>query len=319
MQRCLRHPLLLVLLMLLSMTARAESADQPAFVPTSYQLYYGSDTQILKSLREQIRPGQVIVIEMRGLQPEQLDELIHAAHQRQAKVIAYLSIGELGHLEKENFEKYLKQSPHSHPFRQIAFGKNPTFQSWHIDVSYGEWTGFLKKRIKQMYARKIDGLFLDTVDTADLYLNRKDWSIPRRAKSVSAMIWLIREIKRVDPEKFIMQNRGLNLIGRSVIVGDTSQIVLLGLDLAHRHPGNPDGLLWESAFAHAGEWIEAREQEMIRIQQNGFTTVFTLGYSDSSVSRKTFFQKSEADGFIPAWASSTTKLHRELTQQPPGK
>lgn len=319
MPRCLRPHLLIVLFTLCSMTARAESADQPAFVPSSFQLYYGSDPQVLKSLREQIRPGQVIVIEMRGLQPPELAELIQAAHQSQAKVIAYLSIGELGHLEKENFEKYLSKSPHSHPFSEIAFDRNPRFKSSHIDVSYGEWRGFLMKRIKQMYARKIDGLFLDTVDTADLYLNRPEWSIPRRAKSVVAMIGLIRDIKRVAPEKFIMQNRGLNLIGKTVIVGDKSQMVVLGLDLEHRHPSNPDGLLWESAFAHSGDWIEAKEQQMIRIQKHGFTTVFTLGYSDSSVSRKTFFQKSKADGFIPAWASSTTKLHLELTQQPPGK
>ncbi|QDV19430.1 hypothetical protein Pan153_40950 [Gimesia panareensis] len=319
MKRCFRPDLCLLLLILFTVTGRAESADKPAFVPTSYQLYYGSDPQVLKSLREQIRPGQVIVIELRGLKPPQLAEIIKAAHQRQAKVIAYLSIGELGHLEKENFEKYLKQSPHSHPFSEIAFDRNPRFQSSHIDVSYGEWRGFLMKRIKRMYARKIDGLFLDTVDTADLYLNRPEWSIPRRAKSVAAMIHLIRDIKRVAPKKFIMQNRGLNLIGRSVIVGETAQIVVLGLDLEHRHPGNPDGLLWESAFAHSGDWIEAREREMIRIQNNGFTSVFTLGYSDTSVSRETFFRKSEADGFIPAWASSTTKLHLELTQQPSAK
>jgi hypothetical protein len=133
------------------------------------------------------------------------------------------------------------------------------------------------------------------------------------------MIGLIRDIKRFDPEKFIMQNRGLNLIGKTVFVGEATGILIPGLDLAQQHPGNPDGLLWESAFTHSGDWIESKEREMIRIQKNGFTTVFTLGYSDTSVSEDTFFRKSKADGFIPGWASSTTKLHLELTQQPPGK
>lgn len=310
---------LLLLSLLLTATARVESADKPAFVPTSYQLYYGSEPRLLKQLRDRIQPGQVIVIEMRGLQPEQVAELVNFAHQKQAKVIAYLSVGELGQLEKANFEKYLKRSPNGYPLSEIVFGKNQTFESWYVDVSYSEWRGFLMERIKQMYAQKIDGLFLDTVDTADLYLNRKEWSLPRRSKSVTAMISLIRDIKRFDPEKFIMQNRGLNLIGKTVFVGEATGILIPGLDLAQKHPGNPDGLLWESAFAHSGDWIESKEREMIRIQKNGFTTVFTLGYSDTSVSEDTFFRKSKADGFIPGWASSTTKLHLELTQQPPGK
>ena len=310
---------LLLLSLLLTATARVESADKPAFVPTSYQLYYGSEPRLLKQLWDRIQPGQVIVIEMRGLQPEQVSDLVNFAHQKQAKVIAYLSIGELGQLEKTNFEKYLKRSPNRYPLSEIVFGKNQTFESWYVDVSYGEWRGFLMERIKRMYAQKIDGLFLDTVDTADLYLNRKEWNLPRRSKSVTAMISLIRAIKGVDPEKFIMQNRGLNLIGKTVFVGEATGILIPGLDLAHQHPGNPDGLLWESAFAHSGDWIESKEREMIRIQKNGFTTVFTLGYSDTSVSADTFFRKSKADGFIPDWASSTTKLHLELTQQPPGK
>ena len=310
---------LLLLSLLLTGTARVESADKPAFVPTSYQLYYGSEPRLLKQLRDRIQPGQVIVIELRGLQPEQVADLVNFAHQKQAKVIAYLSVGELGQLEKANFEKYLKRSPNGYPLSEIVFGKNQTFESWYVDVSYGAWSGFLMDRIKQMYAQKIDGLFLDTVDTADLYLNRKEWSLPRRSKSVTAMISLIRAIKGVDPEKFIMQNRGLNLIGKTVFVGEATGILIPGLDLAHQHPGNPDGLLWESAFAHSGDWIESKEREMIRIQKNGFTTVFTLGYSDTSVSEDTFFRKSKADGFIPGWASSTTKLHLELTQQPPGK
>ena len=316
--RCYAIVLLLQSL-LLTGTARVESADKPAFVPTSYQLYYGSEPRLLKQLWDRIQPGQVIVIEMRGLQPEQVSDLVNFAHQKQAKVIAYLSIGELGQLEKTNFEKYLKRSPNRYPLSEIVFGKNQTFESWYVDVSYGEWRGFLMERIKRMYAQKIDGLFLDTVDTADLYLNRKEWNLPRRSKSVTAMISLIRAIKGVDPEKFIMQNRGLNLIGKTVFVGEATGILIPGLDLAHQHPGNPDGLLWESAFAHSGDWIESKEREMIRIQKNGFTTVFTLGYSDTSVSADTFFRKSKADGFIPGWASSTTKLHLELTQQPPGK
>ena len=128
------------------------------------------------------------------------------------------------------------------------------------------------------------------------------------------MIHLIREIKALSPKKFIMQNRGLNLIGKSVFVGDATGIFIPGLDLEKAHPHNPDGLLWETAYAHTGDWIASKEREMIQIQKSGFTSVFTLGYADTQVDRRQFFQKSQAAGFIPAWGSSTTKLHLELTQ-----
>ncbi|MCA9008001.1 MAG: hypothetical protein KDA70_22210, partial [Planctomycetaceae bacterium] len=87
-----------------------------------------------------------------------------------------------------------------------------------------------------------------------------------------------------------------------------------GLNLKQAHPHNPDGLLWESAYMHTGDWIESKEREMIQIQKQGFTSVFTLGYTDTKADRKQFFQKSRAAGFIPAWGSSTTRLHLEPTE-----
>ncbi len=131
---------------------------------------------------------------------------------------------------------------------------------------------------------------------------------------MNAMISLIREIKALSPDKFIMQNRGLNLIGKSVFVGDAKGVLIPGLELAKSHPHNPDGLLWESAYTHTGNWIDGKEREMIQIQKNGFTTVFTLGYADTKANRKQFFLKSQSAGFIPAWGSSTKTLHEELTE-----
>ncbi len=290
-------------------------AEENAFVPTGFQLYYGSDSKILNQMQQRMRKGQVVVIELRGLNQKQISTLVESAHQAGAKVIAYLSIGELGQIEKANFEQFLKQHKPPHTLKDMTLSKNQTFQSWHIDVSEKAWHDFLFQSIKQTYSQNMDGLFLDTVDTIDLYINHREWPIPRRVKSVSAMISLVREIKTLSPEKFILQNRGLNLIGKSVFVGDATGVFIPGLDLAKNHPHNPDGLLWETAYAHTGDWITGKEREMIQIQKNGFTTVFTLGYADTNVDRKLFFQKSRAAEFIPAWGSSTTKLHLELTQE----
>lgn len=290
------------------------SAEEKSFVPTSFQLYYGSDPKIIKQLQERMQKGQVVVIDLRGLDQKQIATLVHRAHQVGAKVIAYISIGELGQLEKTSFEQFLKQHKNSTSLDNISLGKNKTFQSWYIDVDQKIWKEFLIQKINQIYQQKVDGLFLDTVDTTDLYINQSKWPIPRRVKSVEAMISLIREIKALSPDKFIMQNRGLNLIGKSVFVGNATGVLVPGLDLAKSDPHNPDGLLWESAYIHTGDWIAGKEREMIQIQKKGFTTVFTLGYADTKANRKQFFQKSQTAGFIPAWASSTKTLHQELTQ-----
>ncbi|MCH9656728.1 MAG: endo alpha-1,4 polygalactosaminidase [Planctomycetes bacterium] len=290
------------------------SAEDTAFVASDFQLYYGGDNTLLDKLQHRMRKGQVVVIELRGLDQKQVSLLIKKAHQTGAKIIAYISIGELGQLEKDNFEAFLKRRKNAPALSKMVLSKNETFQSWHIDVSEKAWQDFLFQRINQIYQQNVDGLFLDTIDSIDLYINAQKWPIPRRAKSVSAMINLIRKIKAHSPDKFIMQNRGLNLIGKSVFVGDATGIFIPGLNLAKSHPNNPDGLLWETAYAHTGKWIEGKEREMIQIQKNGFTSVFTLGYSDTKANQKQFFEQSRAAGFIPAWASSSKKLHTELTQ-----
>ncbi len=307
--------LLLFVLCLITSTIQPLSAtEQKRFIPAGFQLYYGSDPQVLDQLQQRIQPGQVIVIELRGLSPAQIQKLADRAHQEKAKLIAYLSVGELGQIEHQNFQQYLQQHAPQISLADLTLSKNETFQSWQMDVSQPAWRDFLIQRVKQIYQQPVDGLFLDTVDTVDFYITNQAWKIPRRVQSVKAMVALIRKIKAVSPEKFILQNRGLNLIGNSVFVGDATGVFVPGLNLQQAHPHNPDGLLWESAYMHAGDWIESKEREMIQIQKQGFTSVFTLGYTDTNAERNQFFQKSRAAGFIPAWGSSTTRLHLELTE-----
>ncbi|QDT92442.1 endo alpha-1,4 polygalactosaminidase [Gimesia algae] len=310
----LSHSLLFVLYLMVSAIQPLSATERSRFIPKGFQLYYGSDPKVLVQLQQRIQPGQVIVIELRGLSTEQIQKLAARAHQLKAKVIAYLSVGELGQIEQQNFQQYLKQHAPQTSLTDLTLSKNETFQSWHMDVGQPAWRNFLIQRIKQIYQQPVDGLFLDTIDSVDLYISNKAWPVPRRAQSVKAMVSLIREIKSVSPEKFVLQNRGLNLIGKSVFAGDATGVFVPGLNLQQAHPHNPDGLLWESAYIHTGDWIESKEREMIHIQKQGFTTIFTLGYTDTKANRKQFFQKSRTAGFIPAWGSSTTRLHLEPTE-----
>ncbi|QDT43968.1 hypothetical protein Pan241w_40720 [Gimesia alba] len=314
----MKNVLYLILIMTCSLglttTESSLGAEKNEFKPTGLQLYYGNDSEVLSDLQEKMQKGQVVIIELRSLSQNQIAEIVKKARLVGSKVIAYISIGELGQLEKANFEQFLKEKKIPTSLDSMILSKNEAFQSWRIDVSEKSWREFLKQKIKHIYKQNVDGLFLDTVDTSDLYITRKEWSISRRAQNVKAMISLIRLIKAFSPEKFIMQNRGLNLIGKNVFVGDATGIFIAGLDLAHSHPDNPDGLLWTGAYAYSSAWIASKERDLIQIRKNGFTSVFTLGYADTNVSRKQFFQNSRAAGFIPTWASSNTKLHKELTQ-----
>lgn len=296
------------------MAGSSWGAEEKAFVPTGFQLYYGNNSKILDTMQQRMHKGQVVVIELRNLSQEQISTIVNCSRQAGSKVLAYISIGELGHLERANFEQYLKDRNVSKTLDSLILDKNQSFEAWRIDVTESIWREFLIQRIKRIYNQNVDGLFLDAVDTCDLYINQKEWPISRRAKSVKVMIGLIRMIKAMAPEKFIMQNRGLNLIGKSVFVGDATGTFIPGLDLAHAHPHNPDTLLWSGAYANSSAWIASKERDLIQIRKNGFTSVCTLGYADTNVSRKQFFQNSRAAGFIPAWANSNAKLHEELTQ-----
>ena len=290
-------------------------AEEKAFVPTEFQLYYGNDSKTLDTMQQRMQKGQVVVIELRNLSTDQISSIVNSSRQAGAKVLAYISIGEIGQLERTNFEQYLKDRNASKTLNSMILEKNKRFEAWSIDVTESIWREFLIKRIKRIYNQNVDGLFLDAVDTCDLYISRKEWPISKRAESVKVMIGLIRMIKAMAPEKFIMQNRGLNLIGKSVFVGDATGTFIPGLNLAQSNPNNPDALLWSTAYAFPSAWTASKERDMIHIQKQGFTTIFTLGFGDTKVDRKQFFQKSHAAGFIPAWSNSIMKLHENLTQR----
>ena len=48
------------------------SAEDTAFVASDFQLYYGGDNTLLDKLQHRMRKGQVVVIELRGLDQKQV-------------------------------------------------------------------------------------------------------------------------------------------------------------------------------------------------------------------------------------------------------
>ncbi len=299
--------------------------QDPRKVVTGFQLYYGKDPALLARLTARMRKGSVAVIDARMLPRDGLADLVRKAEKAGTRLLAYLSVGELEDSAQEPFREFLQTYLAAHPgeaepFRTLesmTLRRNEKFKSVQVDVLAGAWRARVLAEVDRLYATGVHGLFLDTVDTADLYIGNKDWPLSRRCRSVEAMLSLVRAIKARDRGKFVVQNRGLNLIGPTVFVGDDTGKEIPGLDFARGHPDNPDGILWENAFASQDEWSRVKERELREIRQTGRAAVLTLGYREVLKEPAGFFHKSAEAGFVAAWATSSNRLHEELTEGPP--
>lgn len=293
-------------------------AREPPPRPTSFQLYYGKDAAHLAQLARRMKPGQVVVVDLRVLTNADREALLRAADRNGARVLAYLSIGELHEDDERRFRDFLKTflaksttPPRFRTLDALTLERNERFKSRRIDVLAEAWRAFVLAEAERLHGRGVHGLFVDTVDTVDLYIRKKEWSLDRRRESVEAMMSLVRAIKARDREKFVLQNGGLNLVGARVFIGDDTGKEVPGLALAQRHRDNPDGVLWENAFARQDEWSRRKEKELHEIQQSGRATVFALGYKKTLGSADSFFRKCATAGFVAAWGTSSERLHRE--------
>ena len=298
-----------------------DAASRP-FRPADFQLYYGGDPALVRALLERIEAGQVTVVETAALTPADLAALIERSQKAGAKVLAYLSIGELHDDHEPKFRQFLekhlagrKEAKRFPTLDALTVSRNEKFHTRRVDALAQPWRAYVQAEADRLYALGVHGLFLDTVDTVDVCISREPWPLDRRIESVRAMMSLIRQIKAARPEGFVLQNRGLNLIGRTVFDAVGKEIA--GLNMARDHAGNPDGILWENAFAADDAWTRLKETELAEIQSAGQRTVFAQGYEETHPSRADFFQKCAAAGFIAAWATSSERLHEELTSGPP--
>jgi endo-alpha-1,4-polygalactosaminidase (GH114 family) len=294
------------------------------FQPASFQLYYGSDPAVIKQMTMRLARGQVVVVESSAFKKPDLQQIIKKADEVGAKVLAYLSIGELNDQDEKRFRTFLqgylavrpKDAVRLTTLEALTIGRDVPFKARYIDVLGDAWRAYVLAEADRLYALGVHGLFLDTVDTVDLYITRKDWSLARRIDSIEAMQGLVRSIKGRHRSGYVIQNRGLNLIGPKVFVGDATGKEIDGLALAEGHSDNPDGILWENAFVGQDDWSRLKEKQLREIQKSGRTTVFALGYKETAKNPDDFFRKCKEAGFVGAWATSSATLHKELTTGP---
>jgi serine/threonine protein kinase len=294
-----------------------------SFVPTSIRLYYGTDPGYLGSLARGLKKGQVLVIDLRTLPVLQRKRLLKEADRVGAKVLSYLSVSELQDERKEAFRAFASAQPgkreagSGHSLDDLVVARNVLFKADRMDVLADLWRAWVLAEADKALATGVHGLFLDTVDTVDVYSTKKDWKLARRAQSVEAMIRLVRDVKAMRQRPYVLMNRGLNLIGAKVFVGDDSGVLVPGLDLANGHEHNPDGILWENAFSSRDAWSLRVDKELRGLSKSGKVAVFALAYRKTLGEPAAFFRTCVEAGFIPAWATSSTDLHNEPTVGPP--
>jgi len=289
------------------------------FKASGFHLYYGGEARVLAGLRGRLEKGHVAVVDLRALTAAQRNALLKQSNAVGAKVIAYVSIGELHDREAADFAAFFKNAPIRPDLRKrfptpasVEVGRNAQFKSRRMDALSAAWRLFVLRKVTRARRAGVHGVFLDTVDTVDHYIARKQWPITRRVESVKAMGHLIRAIKASDPRQFVMMNRGLNLIGAKVFVGDAKGVEITGLNLTQKHGHNPDAVLWENAFAGDDAWTRAKDRELRAIHAAGHMTVFALGYAETGAKPEVFFKQARTTGWPAAWARSSSTLHLEL-------
>ena len=287
------------------------------FKASSYQLYYGHDTTELQRLQQDLQPGELLILDSRKLSATPLRALLARAAERNARVIGYLSIGELDSREKPAFDAFVASLPatEQQAFDQIALEWNDKFASWRIDVSAPVWQRWLRMQHEALVRQGLHGVFLDTPDTVDRYLTHPQWPRATRIEKVQAMLAVVRSFKAERPDDLILLNRGLNLIGEAIWLNEDGTDTLAGLALMRPHPHNPDIVLYENAYASDDPWTQRIEAELRATAAAGHTQVFTLGYRDTLGSAERLFTLSARDGFIAGFAESSTSLHQHGSER----
>ena len=180
--------LLLVSLCLTGSTTFAVDRDDSL---KSIAFYYGPNPPV-NALAQFDR----LVLEPENIKPAELTQLKRYG----AVAYSYLSVGEVG--EHRNWYDRIPQD--------AVTGTNGDWNSKLMNLSDPAWQRFLLQRAAELQRRGYEGLFLDTMDSYQLFVK----SDAERKKQEAALANLVYRIKRKYPQLSIITNRGFEVIDR---------------------------------------------------------------------------------------------------------
>ncbi len=109
------------------------------------------------------------------------------------KVIAYISLGEVN-----------RYAAHFEKLQQSTLGKNEIWDSYYLDIRKEQTQSTLLQLMKGLFDQGYDGLFLDNFD------NFNQWGPQKEHKE--AFIAFVKRIRDTYPDKFLIQNAGIELV-----------------------------------------------------------------------------------------------------------
>ena len=161
----------------------------------TYVTYYQQDST---------RVAEMTELDLSIVQPVLSRDQIRSL-QSHGKAVVYLSIGEIGlsNTYWYNGDRVLGQVIYDdHPDWFLA--QNPYFDSWFADTRVAGWQNFIVEQAGILLDQGYDGLFMDTVDTVDVY-----------PETMPGMVALIHLLRTTYPDIVLVQNRGINVIPQS--------------------------------------------------------------------------------------------------------
>lgn len=249
---------ILGLWVLLAAAPAAAQRDVRALIKAAqnYVVYYGEG-----------RADDLARYDLAIVQPNTLEaDDLAALKARGTLVVAYLSIGEADDADRVQPGWIL--------------GKNTNWESYFMDARQAGWQDLVLADAQSIIDAGYDGLFLDTVDTAELYPDTE-----------AAMIGLIRRLRDAFPDHLLIQNRGLTLLDRTAAYVDADMIE----DLTTSYDFD------RKAYIRIEPDTETLDR-LHTLQRKAGLVVLALDYAaaDDAETACSAVRSARAEGFIPA-------------------
>ena len=163
------------------------------FVQPTWAVYYGIDAA------PELLQGYSLVV----LDPGFAGDL-KAVKAKGAKVLAYLSLGEINE-QRQEFAQAKSM--------QLLLEANPNWPGARaVDIRDARWRAIIVQSVaSSLLARGFDGLFLDTIDSS-LWLEKREPA--RFTGMMDAAVTLISGLHAASPSSILVMNGGLELAGR---------------------------------------------------------------------------------------------------------
>lgn len=156
---------------------------------TSVAFYYGANPPV--SVLGQF---DKLILEPDNVQSNELAAL----QARGAKTYAYISVGEVG--ADREYASLVQPD--------WELGSNAAWGSKVMDLTHPSWQSFLVERVNDLVDAGYRGLFLDTLDSYQLYASNNT----QRQAQQSALLKILSTIKQQHPSLALIANRGFEII-----------------------------------------------------------------------------------------------------------